>query len=62
MADTLKPTYKVEKTATEYVIHVRLDGDEGMSASGKTRIIASSHGGLRLDEGVTLNLNVYRKV
>ena len=40
-----------------------LDNDEGLSSSGKTRIVASTHGNQQIeDTGVFLGLNAYRSV
>jgi hypothetical protein len=40
-----------------------LDNDEGLSTSGKTRIVASTHGNQQIaDTGVFLGLNAYRPV
>lgn len=40
-----------------------LDSDEGLSSSGKTRIVASTRGNQEIgDTGVFLGLNAYRPV
>jgi hypothetical protein len=40
-----------------------LDNDEGLSSSGKTRIVASTHGNQQIgDTGVFMGLNAYRPV
>ncbi|MGE0227474.1 MAG: hypothetical protein AB7I38_04005 [Dehalococcoidia bacterium] len=40
-----------------------LDNDEGLSSSGKTRIVASTRGNQEIgDTGVFLGLNAYRPV
>lgn len=47
------------------IVHVSfpLDNDEGLSASRKTRIVASTHGNQQIgDTGVYLGLNAYRPV
>ena len=49
---------------TTLVIRVELDPTKVElvpSASGKTRIIATTGGGKKLDDGTTINLSVYRK-
>lgn len=47
------------------IVHISfpLDNDEGLSASKKTRIVASTHGNQEIgDTGVILGLNAYRPV
>lgn len=47
------------------VVHISfpLDNDEGLSASRKTRIVASTRGNQEIgDTGVFLGLNAYRPV
>lgn len=54
-------TYHVN--GDKLTIEVDLSNDAGSSKSGKTRIIASSHGNIGLDgadESIKLGLNVYR--
>lgn len=49
---------------TTLVIRVELDPSKVElvpSASGKTRIIATTGGGKKMDDGTTINLSVYRK-
>ena len=49
---------------TTLVIRVELDPTKVElvpSASGKTRIIATTGGGKKMDDGTTINLTVYRK-
>ena len=49
---------------TTLVIRVELDPAKvelTPSASGKTRVIATTGGGKKLDDGTTINLTVYRK-
>ena len=49
---------------TTLVIRVELDPAKVQmvpSASGKTRIIGTTGGGKRLEDGTTVNLSVYRK-
>lgn len=40
---------------------VNLDADGRPSASGKSIVIASTHGNVALPEGVKVGVNVYRK-
>jgi hypothetical protein len=47
------------------IVHISfpLDNDEGLSSSGKTRIVASTHSNQQIaDTGVFLGLNAYRPV
>ena len=47
------------------IVYIRfpLDNDEGLSSSGKTRIVASTHGNQQIETtGVFLGLNAYRPV
>ena len=53
-------TWTAEDAGDAYVLRIQKNGNEGLSASGKNRIVASSHGGVKLGE-MTLNLNVYVK-
>lgn len=49
---------------TTLVIRVELDPAKvelAPSASGKTRVIATTGGGKKMDDGTTINLTVYRK-
>lgn len=47
----------------EVVIRFRKDGDEGISGSGKSRIVASTHGNqIIVGTDIMLGLNAYRKV
>lgn len=43
-------------------ITVDLSQNFGKSASGKTNIVGSTEGGVGLEDGTQVNLNVYRKV
>ena len=54
-------TYEIE--GDELTIKVDLSNDAGSSKSGKTRIIASSHGNISLDgadSDIKIGLNIYR--
>lgn len=42
------------------IVDVALDGNE-LSGSGKSVILFSTRGNLRLDNGVTVGINAYRK-
>jgi hypothetical protein len=55
---------KVEVKGDVLTITVNLKGDQGASASGKTRIIGTTQGNVQLDgtDGAVLGLNLYRKV
>jgi hypothetical protein len=45
----------------EVVIRFALDGDEGMSSSGKSRIVASTHGNVLIPgTGIKVGLNAYK--
>ena len=49
---------------TTLVIRVELDPAKvelTPSASGKTRVIATTGGGKKMDDGTTINLTIYRK-
>lgn len=53
----------IEVEGDEVVIRFPLDGDEGLSSSKKTRIVASSRGNqLVPDTDVYVGLNAYRLV
>jgi len=45
-------------------ITIDLKKDLGPSASGKTRLIGSTRGGVKLEgkDGISLNVSVYRKI
>lgn len=45
----------------EVVIRFALDGDEGMSSSGKSRIVASTHGNVLIPgTGIKVGMNAYK--
>lgn len=54
--------YEVSKDGKTLVVTVDLTKDMGPSASGKTRLIASTRGALKLPgTDATLNISVYKK-
>lgn len=55
--------YEVSKDGKTLTVVVDLTKDLGPSASGKTRLIGSTRGGVKLEghDGVSLNVSVYRK-
>lgn len=60
-----KPTVAVSIEVRDGIVYVSfpLDNDEGLSSSGKTRIVASTHGNQQIgDTGVFLGLNAYKPV
>lgn len=52
---------RVSQDGNDIVIRIDASKDHGPSASGKTRIVASSKGNVTLANGVTLGINAYRK-
>ena len=52
-------THELSKDGKFLLIKVDLSGDEGLSKSGKTRVVASSRGNISVGD-VKLGLNVYR--
>ena len=51
------------KTSTQgniLTITIDVSEDHGPSASGKTNIVASTHGFIRMDNGISLSVNVIR--
>lgn len=51
----------IEETAEEVVIRFKKSNDFGKSASGKTNIVASTLGNVKLPSGITVGVNAYRK-
>lgn len=51
---------QVDVKGNTLTITVQLDQQHGPSASGKTIIVASSCGAVKLPTGESVNLNVYR--
>lgn len=60
-AQTIGRGVRVAIEGDEVVVRFNATGDFGLSASGKTRIVASTQGNVALPNGVTLGLNAYRK-
>lgn len=55
---------KLSQDGNKLTLEIDLSEDHGPSASGKTRIISSTHGAHKLDTKngeVSINLNVYKK-
>jgi hypothetical protein len=52
----------VEVEGDTLVIRIDLTSDQGLSSSGKSRIVASTHGNMLVGNGVKLGLNCYRPV
>lgn len=52
---------KVETKGNVLTITVDLKKDLGPSASGKTNLIATTHGSMAIGDGVIVNLSVYKK-
>lgn len=53
-------TVQVSVEGNEVVIRFALDGDEGISASGKSRVVASTHGNIGIPgTNVKLGVNAY---
>jgi hypothetical protein len=51
---------KISVEGNEVVIRFALDGDEGISASGKSRVVASTHGNIGIPgTNVKLGINAY---
>ena len=57
------PNVKIEVKENKMVVTVDMSKDQGPSKSGKTRVIASSHGNVPVPghADCRLGLNVYRK-
>ena len=51
---------KIETSGTELVLRIRLDAPGTISKTGKSEIIASTHGNHKLPDGTAIGLNVYR--
>ena len=47
---------------TKLIITVDVTKDEGMSSSGKSTIVASTHGAADVGKGLQLGLNLYKPV
>lgn len=53
-------TVTITVEGNEVVIRFALDGDEGLSASGKSRVVASTHGNVSIPGTyVKLGINAY---
>jgi hypothetical protein len=52
---------KTEVSKGILTITVDLTQDHGPSASGKTTVVATTHGGREVEPGITLNLNVNKR-
>jgi hypothetical protein len=52
----------VTVTETEFIIRVKRDANHGVSASGKSVIVATTAGNVSLPGGVKLGLNAYKPV
>jgi len=52
---------EVEISGNVLTIRVQLDQDHGPSSSGKTSVIATTHGTVAVQPGVLVGLNVNRK-
>ena len=51
---------EVEVKGSKLTIKVDLSKDLGESKSGKSRVIATSSGAIKLDDGTRINMTVYR--
>ena len=58
MTNTTNVRFTVE--GDELVLRVKLSETHGVSASGKSEMVASTHGNVKLADGVAFGLNVYR--
>ena len=50
----------VKVEGTKLIIEINLNEEHGPSHTGKTTIIASTHGAIKLPGGESVNLNVYK--
>lgn len=58
---TARDNVQISETKTDLIIRIQKDRDFGLSASGKTRVIASTGGFVTRDDGLMINLNVVKK-
>ncbi len=54
-------TVVVEESDTEIIIRVAKDGNEGLSTTGKTYIVGSTHGAVTTPSGIQVSMNAYKK-
>lgn len=52
--------FTITEEKDSIVITIDKKSDLGPSKSGKTQMIASSHGAIKVQDDITINLNVYR--
>lgn len=50
----------IKRNGKKLVIEVDLEQTQGPSKSGKTTIVATTGGNHKLEDGVTIGLNVYK--
>jgi len=59
---TMDGNVKIEVKGNIMTVTIDLSKDLGPSASGKTRLVATTRGGVRVGEtGVSANISAYRK-
>lgn len=61
-SNTVNKNVQITETATDIIIRVQKDGDFGLSSTGKSRVIASTSGFLRLACGIAVNLTAIKPV
>ena len=52
---------ELKQTGSKLVITIDLTANQGPSKSGKTTLIATTSGAIKLPSGEYVNLNVYKK-
>lgn len=50
----------IKRSGTKLTITIDTSQTQGASKSGKSQIIATTGGNVKLDDGVTLGINVYK--